>query len=70
MPEMPTPDDEPDNEPDAAEGLDAVARARRTAKHAERVADAAGGATATGAQDEPDKTDMSAVGDDGQVFGG
>ena len=70
MPELPTPDHEPENEPDTAKELDGPARTRRTAKHAEWAADAVEGATATGAQDEPDQTDMSAVGDDGQVFGG
>ena len=53
------PDDrKPDDEPDAD-----AKQAPRTTESAERLADDATVRTA-------DKTDMDAVGDDGQVFGG
>jgi hypothetical protein len=57
MPERPKPPSEP---PDAAQAAPTGAEAD------ERAIKPAGPNEA----EEPDKTDMSAVGDDGQVFGG
>jgi hypothetical protein len=70
----------PPREPTASESLEEWRQAERSATAAERAADAAERASeaaeraAVAAErvdrDEPEKTDMNAVGDDGQVFGG